>query len=202
MHSNNKWKFFVLFDTIESELEDLKKASIEIVPNVMTVKRMPDNNKINICSLADWMAPPQDGGEEAPPQDGGEEAPPQDGGEEASPQDGSGPEVLEKEWKEKSEEEPIVDWHDSPRFHKDAYIAREFRDLVRRGEFIGPTNGSCPGFLQCNLVVLPQGQFAFDFLLFCQRNPKACPLIEVCDVGSPFPTGVALGADLRTDVPK
>ncbi|KAL3896632.1 MAG: hypothetical protein SGARI_007123, partial [Bacillariaceae sp.] len=65
--------------------------------------------------------------------------------------------------------------------------------------FTTPTNGVCPGFLQCNLVVLPQGPIAFDFLLFCQRNPKACPLIEVCDVGSPFPHGVAPGADLRTD---
>merc|ERR1712176_918975 len=56
--------------------------------------------------------------------------------------------------------------------------------------------------MQCNLVVLPQGPAAFDFLLFCQRNPKACPLIDVCDVGSPYAPGVAKGADLRTDVPK
>ena len=77
-----------------------------------------------------------------------------------------------------------------------------FRELVRRGEFVSPTNAVCPGHLQCNLVVLPQGKESFDFLLFCQRNKKACPLIEVCDVGSPHPHGVAQNADLRTDIPK
>jgi hypothetical protein len=95
-----------------------------------------------------------------------------------------------------------LDWYSVPRFHQDAHLAKSFREQVRCGQFQGPTNGICPGFLQCNLVVLPQGPVAYDFLLFCQRNPKACPLIEVCDVGSPFPTGVAPTADLRTDVPK
>lgn len=95
-----------------------------------------------------------------------------------------------------------LDWHGAPRFHKNLSLPRDFRAKVRKGEFTGPTNGVCPGFLQCNLVVLPQGPIAFDFLLFCQRNPKACPLIEVCDVGSPFAHGVAPEADLRTDLPK
>jgi uncharacterized protein YcsI (UPF0317 family) len=92
-------------------------------------------------------------------------------------------------------------WHGSPQMDKGA-VPQAFRRAVRDGTLPpSPTNGVCPGFLQCNLVVLPQGPQAFDFLLFCQRNKKACPLIEVCDVGSPFPLGVAQGADLRTDVP-
>lgn len=95
-----------------------------------------------------------------------------------------------------------LDWHGAPRLHEESHLARTFREQVRMGKFTKPTNGVCPGFLQCNLVVLPQGSVAFDFLLFCQRNPKACPLIEVCDVGSPIPNGVAPGADLRTDLPK
>jgi len=95
-----------------------------------------------------------------------------------------------------------LDWHGAPRLHHEFRLSRSFREQVRMGAFTKPTNGVCPGFLQCNLVVLPQGPVAFDFLLFCQRNPKACPLIEVCDVGSPNPNGVAPGADLRTDVPK
>jgi len=90
----------------------------------------------------------------------------------------------------------------APRLHKRFHLSRAFREKVRKGDFTKPTNGVCPGFLQCNLVVLPQGPVAFDFLLFCQRNPKACPLIEVCDVGSFNPNGVAPGADLRTDLPK
>mmetsp|Transcript_13646 Transcript_13646/g.19669 ORF Transcript_13646/g.19669 Transcript_13646/m.19669 type:complete len:356 (-) Transcript_13646:391-1458(-) len=78
---------------------------------------------------------------------------------------------------------------------------QRFRQEIRRGLYTQPTNGKCPGYLQCNLVVLPQGPEAFDFLLFCQRNKKACPLIEVC-YGHPHPNGVARQADLRTDVPK
>ncbi len=85
----------------------------------------------------------------------------------------------------------------------------EFRQLVRSGQYKSPTNGKCPNYLQCNLVVLRESD-AFDFLLFCQRNEKACPLIEVCDVGSPIPkyccrTSSGSGtddADLRTDIPK
>lgn len=96
-----------------------------------------------------------------------------------------------------------LDWHDAPDFSLPKLDAtKAFRDQVRSGAFTGPTNAVCPGFLQCNLVVLPQGPEAFDFLLFCQRNPKSCPLIDVCDVGSPHPYAVAAGADLRTDVPK
>jgi len=95
-----------------------------------------------------------------------------------------------------------LDWHGAPKLHEEFHLSRAFREKVRTGGFTKPTNGVCPGFLQCNLVVLPQGPVAFDFLLFCQRNPKACPLIEVCDVGSPNPNGVAPGADLRTDLPK
>ena len=98
---------------------------------------------------------------------------------------------------------PLLDWHGAPRFATPTIdLTRQFRQAVRQGRFTGPTNGVCPGFLQCNLVILPQGKHAFDFLLFCQRNPKACPLIEVCEAGSPVPVGVAPDADLRTDCPK
>lgn len=99
---------------------------------------------------------------------------------------------------------PRLDWHGAPKFNDPDILrtTREFRQRVRSGEFTGPTNGVCPGFLQCNLVVLPQGPVAFDFLLFCQRNPQACPLLEVCDVGSAVPTLLAPTADLRTDCPK
>lgn len=96
-----------------------------------------------------------------------------------------------------------LDWYGAPKIDADSVAApRAFREECRNGRHTGPTNGVCPGFLQCNLVVLPEGKHAFDFLLFCQRNPKACPLIEVCDVGSWNPIGVAPGADLRTDCPK
>ena len=79
--------------------------------------------------------------------------------------------------------------------------AQGVRQQIRKGEWRRPTAGLAPGFVQTNLVILPR-DLAFDFLLFAQRNPKPCPVLEVTDVGSPEPTRSAPGADLRTDVPK
>src|SRR6266850_2449366 len=78
---------------------------------------------------------------------------------------------------------------------------REIRADIRSGKITGVTAGLGEGHVQANLAVLPK-DYAYDFLLFCQRNPRACPLIEVTDIGSPEPTGVAPGADLRTDLPR
>ena len=79
--------------------------------------------------------------------------------------------------------------------------AREVRARVRDGKYAGPTAGLASGFAQANLVVLPE-EYAFDFLKFCVRNPKPCPVLEVTETGSPEPVVTAPGADLRTDVPK
>src|SRR5438046_1409244 len=76
----------------------------------------------------------------------------------------------------------------------------DVRRLARSGEHTGPTAGLALGFVQANLVVLPR-ELAFDFLLFCQRNPKPCPLLDVTEPGSAVPNLCAPGADLRTDVP-
>ncbi|MFO0948035.1 MAG: putative hydro-lyase [Planctomycetota bacterium] len=78
--------------------------------------------------------------------------------------------------------------------------AREFRLRCREGLHREPTCGHALGFVQANLVILPR-DLAFDFLLFCQRNPKPCPLLEVTEPGDPEPRGVAAGADLRVDLP-
>ncbi len=65
----------------------------------------------------------------------------------------------------------------------------------------GPTAGVAASYAQANLVVL-QKDLAFDFLLFCQRNQKPCPVLDVTDAGSPVPAIAAPGADIRTDLPK
>jgi len=78
---------------------------------------------------------------------------------------------------------------------------REIRRQVREGLWQKPTAGLAPGYVQANLVVLPR-ELAYDFLLFAQRNPKPCPIIEVTDTGSPEPRLSAPGADLRTDIPR
>jgi uncharacterized protein YcsI (UPF0317 family) len=77
---------------------------------------------------------------------------------------------------------------------------REARTMIRQGKWRKPTAGLAPGYVQANLVVLPQ-ELAYSFLLFAQRNPKPCPVIEVTDAGSPEPKLTAPGADLRTDIP-
>ncbi|MBY0459525.1 MAG: putative hydro-lyase [Gemmataceae bacterium] len=74
------------------------------------------------------------------------------------------------------------------------------RTACREGKLAGPTPGLARGYVQANLVVLPR-DWAFDFLLFCQRNPKPCPLLDVTEVGDHEPKLTAPGADLRTDLP-
>ncbi|HEX6988264.1 MAG TPA: putative hydro-lyase [Bacillota bacterium] len=75
------------------------------------------------------------------------------------------------------------------------------RQAIAAGRWTGPTVGLGLGHLQANLAIVPQ-EDAYDFLLFCQRNPKPCPVLEVTDIGSPLVREVAPGADLRTDLPR
>ncbi len=79
--------------------------------------------------------------------------------------------------------------------------AGEVRARIREGEHSEPTSGVARGYVQANLVILP-GDYALDFLKFCVRNLKSCPVLEVTDAGSPEPSVVAPGADLRTDIPR
>lgn len=73
------------------------------------------------------------------------------------------------------------------------------RTQIRAGKIKGLTAELAPGYLQANLVTLPK-EYAYDFLLFCYRNPRPCPLLDVTDAGSWEPARVAPGADLRTDI--
>ena len=77
---------------------------------------------------------------------------------------------------------------------------KELRHLIRNREWTTPTSGVAKGYLQANLVMLPREQ-AFNFLLFCVRNPKPCPILDVLEPGQTEPT-ITLGADLRTDLPR
>lgn len=77
----------------------------------------------------------------------------------------------------------------------------EVRGLIRSGSIAGPTAGMCAGYAQANLAVLPK-DLAYDFLLFTQRNPRACPILEVSDLGSRSLSFLAKDADIATDIPK
>ena len=78
---------------------------------------------------------------------------------------------------------------------------KEFRELVRNGDWTGPTHDACRGYAVTDILVLPK-QFAYDFLVFCHRNPMLCPVADITDVGSPHPPFLAPEADLCTDLPK
>ncbi|HHV79852.1 MAG TPA: DUF1445 domain-containing protein [Firmicutes bacterium] len=56
------------------------------------------------------------------------------------------------------------------------------RRAVIEGRWQSPTRGLARGFVQTGLVAVPE-RYAADFLLFCSRNPKPCPVIEVVEKG-------------------
>jgi uncharacterized protein YcsI (UPF0317 family) len=79
-----------------------------------------------------------------------------------------------------------------------ALAPADARARFRSGERV-PTTGWADGYAQANLVCVPW-DVAYDLLLFCQRNPKPCPLLDVTEPGS-WETRLAPGADLRVDLP-
>lgn len=75
------------------------------------------------------------------------------------------------------------------------------RRAIRSHGYTGYTAGIAPGYVQANVCILPRA-FAEDFLLYCQRNPKPCPLIARSDAGDPRLPTLAEDLDIRTDIPR
>jgi uncharacterized protein YcsI (UPF0317 family) len=76
----------------------------------------------------------------------------------------------------------------------------EVRAAIRSGAYASHTAGLGAGLLQANVVILPQS-YALDFMRFCQRNPKPCPLVGVSDTGDPMMRTLGADIDIRSDVP-
>ncbi|GAA0339838.1 putative hydro-lyase [Bowmanella denitrificans] len=77
----------------------------------------------------------------------------------------------------------------------------QLRQLIRNGGHRGNTSGLAPGYVQCNLAILP-ADYADEFLRFCQLNPKPCPIIAMADQpGAYLLPQVGTDVDIRTDVP-
>ena len=74
------------------------------------------------------------------------------------------------------------------------------RAAIRRGEWTGHTSGLADRHVQGNLVILPKA-LADDFLRYCQRNPKPCPLLAMSEPGDPRLPELGTDIDIRTDVP-
>jgi len=74
------------------------------------------------------------------------------------------------------------------------------RGAIRSGAYQDHTAGLADGYLQANLVIL-EDKYALDFMRFCQRNPKPCPVVGVSDTGIPMMATLGQDIDIRTDVP-
>jgi uncharacterized protein YcsI (UPF0317 family) len=72
---------------------------------------------------------------------------------------------------------------------------------IRNRAWVGHTSGLADSHVQANLVILPKS-LASDFLLFCQRNPKPCPLLAVSEPGDFRLTNLGADLDVRTDLPR
>ena len=79
--------------------------------------------------------------------------------------------------------------------------AQRARAAIRRGQHTGHTSGLADEHVQGNVVLLPQA-WANDFLRFCQRNPKPCPVLAVGEPGDPMLPTLGHDIDIRTDVPR
>ena len=72
---------------------------------------------------------------------------------------------------------------------------------IRSGAWTGHTSGLAVGHVQGNVVILPE-RLANDFLRYCQRNPKPCPLLAVSEPGQALLPSLGADIDIRTDVPR
>jgi uncharacterized protein YcsI (UPF0317 family) len=77
----------------------------------------------------------------------------------------------------------------------------DIRRAIRAGQYDGRTGGLALGYVQANLCILP-ADYADDFLRYCQRNPKPCPLLAVSETGEPTLPGWGADLDVRTDLPR
>lgn len=84
-----------------------------------------------------------------------------------------------------------------PEGHGDA---AHVRSVIRKGLWTQHTSGLADGYVQGNLVILPES-LASDFLRFCQRNPKPCPVLAVGEPGQPALPSLGKDIDIRSDVP-
>jgi uncharacterized protein YcsI (UPF0317 family) len=88
----------------------------------------------------------------------------------------------------------------SKEFHIDPAVSKA-RAAIRQGSFSSHTSGVARDHVQGNLVILPRA-LAGDFLRYCQRNPKPCPVLSVSEPGDPMLSSLGEDIDIRTDVPR
>jgi uncharacterized protein YcsI (UPF0317 family) len=78
---------------------------------------------------------------------------------------------------------------------------RKARDEIREGAYTAHTSGIARDHVQGNVVILPR-KLADDFMRYCQRNPKPCPLLAMSEPGDPMLPALGADIDIRSDVPR
>ena len=79
---------------------------------------------------------------------------------------------------------------------------RDVRMAIRHDDLHGPTSGLAPGYLQANLVIVPQ-RLGVRLPAVLPAQPEAVPAARRDRAGRPRAARlVAPGADLRTDLPR
>ncbi len=79
--------------------------------------------------------------------------------------------------------------------------AQHVRRLIRQGLWTSHTSGLADDHVQGNVVILPEA-LAGDFLRYCQRNPKPCPVLAVSEPGHAMLPALGEDIDICTDVPR
>jgi uncharacterized protein YcsI (UPF0317 family) len=97
--------------------------------------------------------------------------------------------------------EPVVNPLDLPVDSVVHTSAKQARKRIRSGQWVSHTSGLAQGYVQGNVVILPQ-TLANDFLRYCQRNPKPCPVLAVSEPGQAKLPILGQDIDICTDVPR
>ena len=84
---------------------------------------------------------------------------------------------------------------------EEAKGARPVRAHIRKGTWHSHTSGLASDHVQGNVVILPE-VLATDFLRYCQRNPKPCPLLAVSEPGNPLLPSLGDDVNICTDLPR
>ncbi|MBC7683058.1 MAG: putative hydro-lyase [Ferruginibacter sp.] len=84
---------------------------------------------------------------------------------------------------------------------EEAKNAQPVRAKIRQGTWHSHTSGLASDHVQGNVVILPE-VLATDFLRYCQRNPKPCPLLAVSEPGNPLLPHLGNDINISTDLPR
>jgi uncharacterized protein YcsI (UPF0317 family) len=72
--------------------------------------------------------------------------------------------------------------------------------MVRAGGWHGSTRDAAPGYVQCNVVILPE-DWASEFGAWCAANPGVAPILARSEPGDPSLPALGADIDIRTDLP-